>query len=288
MCTGSATKLGHVSCNRPAQFPAERGRGVDNARVAGSMNTLRRMSSWNLLLAFALGTSLAVAQEGQSVPETQASKPAPAPAAPAAAGAGVAQAEESPWGKLCTKNEQTGNKESCLILHGGLDAKTGIVLGTVTVRSVEGEAESLLVEVTTDYSLVMPVGVQIKIDDGKPILLQYAFCFATSCQARTELTKEIFDRMRKGQQMIVAAMNMQQKTIGFLVPLTEFGKAYDGPPADNAKYEEAWGQLMERSSQRKIELANKIAEQQKEQGTQQPQAGAPPQAGAQVPAQPPP
>jgi len=38
----------------------------------------------------------------------------------------------------------------------GLDAKTGIVLGTATVRSVEGETETLLVEVTTDYSLVIP------------------------------------------------------------------------------------------------------------------------------------
>jgi hypothetical protein len=44
---------------------------------------------------------------------------------------------------------------------------------------------------------------------------------------------------------------------------------------------------MEKSSQRQIELANKIAAQQKERSTPQPQAGAPPQAGVQVPAQPP-
>jgi invasion protein IalB len=260
------------------------------------MNTLRHMGSWNLLaLALALGTSLAVAQEGQLVPETQAPKQAPAvpvagpSAAPAAAGAGVAQADESPWAKLCTKNEQTGNKQICIIQHGGLDPETGIVLGTAAVRSVEGEdKQALLVGVTTDYSLVIPVGVQIKIDDGEPISLQYVVCFATSCQAQIELTKENFDKMRKGKQMIVAALNMQQHRMGFPVPLTGFGKSYDGPPADNAKYQEAWGQLMEKSRQRKIALANKMAAQLKEQGTQQPQAGAPPQAGAQVPAQPPP
>ena len=260
------------------------------------MNTLRHMGSWNLLaLALALGTSLAVAQEGQLVPKTQAPKQAPAApvagpsAAPAAAGAGVAQADESPWAKLCTKNEQTGNKQICAIQHGGLDAETGIVLGTAAVRSIEGEdKQALLVGMTTDYSLVIPAGVQIKIDDGEPISLQYAVCFPTSCQVQMELTKEIFDKMRKGKQMIVAAMNMQQKTMAFPVPLTGFGKAYDGPPVDNAKYEEAWGQLMEKSRQRKIALANKMAAQQKKQGTQQPQAGAPPQAGAQVPAQPPP
>ena len=100
MWAGSATKrdMSRVTDRLVLQ---KRGRGIDNARVANSMNTLRHMGSWNLLaLTFALGTSLAVAQEGQPMPKTQASKPALAapvagpPAAPAAAGGGVAQADE--------------------------------------------------------------------------------------------------------------------------------------------------------------------------------------------------
>ncbi|MGC1181186.1 MAG: invasion associated locus B family protein [Methyloceanibacter sp.] len=162
------------------------------------------------------------------------------------------------------------------------------MLGTAAARSVEGEdKQNLLVGLTTNYSLVLPVGVHIEIDDSEPISLQYIICIGTNCQAQTELTKEIFDKMRNGKQIIVAVMNMQQKTMGFPVPLTGFGKAYDGPPADNAKYEEARRQMMEKSRQRQIELANKVAEQKKEQGAEQPQAGATPQAGAQVPAQPP-
>jgi invasion protein IalB len=246
------------------------------------------------LLALALGTSLAVAQEGQPVSKTTVPKAAARPAARAAAPAGVPAAgaegtpEESAWVKLCRKNEQTGNKQICLIQHEGLDPNTGIILATAAVRTVEGEdKQTLMVGVTTAYSLVMPAGAQIKIDDSEPIPLQYAVCLPTSCQAQMELTKETFDKMRKGKQIIVAAMNMQQKTMGFPVRLTGFGKAFDGPPVDNAKYEEARRQMMEQSRQRQIELANKVAEQQKLQGAQQPQAGAPSQAGAQVPAQPP-
>ena len=211
-----------------------------------------------------------------------------APAGKPAANAGVAQADESTWAKLCTKNEQTGNKQSCLVQHGGLDPSRGIVLGPAAVRSVEGEDKlALEIGLTTDYSLTIPAGVQIKIDDGEPISLQYVLCFATGCLAVTELTKENLDKIRKGKQMSVAAINMQEQRIGFLVPLTEFGEAYDGPPADTAKYQEAWRQLIAKSHRRQIELANEIAAQQKEQGTQPPQVGAPPQPGAQVPAQPP-
>jgi invasion protein IalB len=239
-----------------------------------------------LLATLALGTSLAMAQQGQPVPKTKAPKAAPV-AAPAAAGAGVGQVDESSWAKLCMQNEQTGNKQVCLVQHWGLDPETGIVLGTAAVRSVEGEdKQNLLVSLTTNYSLALPAGMHIEIDDSKPISLRYIVCFGTNCQAESELTKENLDKMRKGKQMVVSAITMQDQKMSFPVTLTGFGTAYDGPPADNAKYQEAARQLMEKSRQRQIELNNKIAAQQKEQGTQQPQAGVAPKAGAQIPTQP--
>jgi invasion protein IalB len=241
-------------------------------------NTFRSLAGSALSVAFALamGISLAVAQEGQPVPKTTVPKavpatPAGAPTAAPVAGAPAAGAqggaEESAWVKLCLKNEQTNNKQVCLVNHEGLEPNTGMVLVAAAVRSIEGEEkQNLLVRLPTAYSLIMPAGVQIKIDDSEPITLQYAVCFPTSCQVQMELTKEIFDKMRKGKQMIVAAMNMQQKTMAFPVPLTGFSKTYDGPPVDNAKYEEARRSMMEKFRQRQIELANKAAEAEQKKG----------------------
>ncbi len=167
-------------------------------------------------------------------------------------------ATEDAWVKLCMKNEQTQNKDICLINHEGLEPNTGMVLIAAAVRKVEGEEkQQLLVRVPTAYALVMPAGVQLKIDEEQPIQLQYAICFPTSCQVQLELTKEMLDSMRKGKQMVVAAMNIQQKTMGFPVPLTGFSKAYDGPPVDSVKYEELRRQLMEMFRKRQQELAAK-------------------------------
>ena len=174
------------------------------------VNAFHQMGSWNVLvLAFSLFTSLAVAKEGQQVPKTTpaATTPGALPAGPPAAGVGAAQGKGSAWVKLCSKNEQTGNKQLCLVKYEELDPNTGL------------------------------------------------------------------------RQIIVAAMNMQQKAMAFPVPLTGFGKTFDGPPVDNAKYEEARRLMMEKFRQRQIELANKAAEaqQKKEQGGGQAQAegGAP-------------
>ena len=174
------------------------------------------------------------------------------------------------WVKLCMKGEQTQNKQICLINHEGLEPNTGMVLIAAAVRQAEGEEkQQLLVRVPTAYALVIPAGVQIKIDDAQPIQLQYTLCFPTSCQVQMELTKEIFDSMRTGKQMVVAAMNIQQKTMGFPVPLTGFAKAYDGAPVDNAKYEESRRQLMEVFRKRQQELAAKAAEAQQKKEAQQ-------------------
>ena len=243
-----------------------------------------------LILTLALPLAMAQqAPEGQLQPKSTQAPKAPAAGAPtAAAGAPTAAAPagaaDDAWVKLCMRNEQTANKEICLVNHEGLEPNTGMVLIAAAVRKVEGEEkQQLLLRVPTAYALVMPAGVQVKIDEEQPIQLQYAICFPTSCQVQLELTKELMDSMRKGKQMVVAAMNIQQKTMGFPVPLTGFAKAYDGAPVDSAKYEESRRQLMEVFRKRQAELAAKAAEAAQKKGTDP--TGAPPQAAGQAPAQ---
>jgi len=211
-----------------------------------------------LALALALVMPGAMAQQAQ--PKSSAAPKSSAPAASAAptTAAAPAGAAQDAWVKLCMKNPQTGDKQICLINHEGLEPNTGMVLIAAAVRKAEGdEKQQLLIRVPTAYALVMPAGVQLRIDEEQPIQLQYSICFPTSCQVQMELTDDLYNKMRSGKQMVVAAMNIQQKTMGFPVPLTGFSKAYDGPPVDNQKYEEQRRQLMEMFRKRQAELAAK-------------------------------
>ena len=249
-------------------------------------NSLRRGAARLMLcggataLALALAAPLAMAQqEGQAQPKSTQPKSAPTAAAPVA-GAPAGAPPQDAWVKLCMKNEQTQNKEICLINHEGLDPNSGMVLITAMVRKVEGEQkQQLIIRLPTAYALVIPAGVQAKIDEDKPIDLQYMICFPAGCQAQTDLTPEVLEAMRKGKQMVVAAVNFQQKTMGFPVPLSGFNKAFDGPAADPVKYEESRKQLMEMFRKRQQELAAKAA-----QGKGPDQTGAAPAPGGPAPA----
>jgi invasion protein IalB len=223
-----------------------------------------------------------VAQEGQAQPKsTQAPKTAPAaaPAGNAAAKtAGNAGAPAGdPWIKLCVNNEQTNNKQVCLTRHEGLEPNTGMALVTVMVRQTEGEEkQQLMIMMHTFEGLVIPAGMQMKIDDNEPVKLQYVVCFPNACQVQTELTPQLLENLRKGKKMAVLAMNVQQKATGFPIPLDGFSKAYDGPPIDTKKYEESRRQMMEYFRKRQAELAAQAqAEQQNKTANQ---AGAAPAA----------
>ncbi len=201
------------------------------------------------------------------------------PSGRAAAGevAPPAGQEQAAWVKLCEKSAQTENKEICLTNHERLDGNSGMVLVGAAVRKIEGEEkQQLLVKLPQAALLAIPAGVQIKVDDGQPIALGYTFCYAMSCQAETDLTKELFDSMRKGKQLLVAVVNLQGKAIGLPVPLSGFAKAYDGPPVDTAKYQEARRQVMEQIRQRQIELANKAKQGAPADGQAQAGATTPP------------
>jgi len=238
-------------------------------------NTLRRGAGRWMLGAGALALALAalgpVTLAQQAQPKSSAAPKTAAPAATPSAG----QTQDA-WVKLCMTNEQTGGKQICLINHEGLEPNTGMVLIAAAVRKAEGEEnQQLLVRVPTAYALVIPAGVQIRIDEEKPIQLQYSICFPTSCQVQMELTDDLYQKMRAGKQMIVAAMNIQQKTMGFPVPLTGFSKAIDGPPVDNQQYEQQRQQLMEMFRKRQAELAAKAKQAQDNKADAAPPAPAP-------------
>lgn len=230
-----------------------------------------------LALALVIGAGLTAAPiyaQDKKAPAAAAKPAAPAkPAAGAAANSAgttansVAKLEEkdqSAWVKLCEKapNITDPKKELnvCLTHHERLDGNTGMVLVSAAIRKVEGQDKEALM-VMVPLGMALPPGVQVKVDDKEPVKLQFTLCHAAGCTAEGEATKAIVDQMKTGKQVVVAAINLAGKAIGFPVPLTGFDKAYAGPPVDNEKYKEARKRLMVAIRDRQLEIAKKAQEE---------------------------
>ncbi len=181
----------------------------------------------------------------------------------------AAKPPQDAWVKLCEKApslaEEGKTLDVCLTHHERIDGNTGRVLVSAALRQVEGQ-DKRTVMVMVPLGMALPAGVQAKIDENEPIKLRFTICHIGGCTAETEATEEIVSQFKSGQQLIVAAVNIAGKPIGFPVPLTGFTKALDGEPVDNEKYRTARRQLMETIQQRQAALVKQAQEEAARRG----------------------
>jgi invasion protein IalB len=259
--------------------------------LAASVRPLGRVSA--LLAATALSATLLVsgAQAQNPTPAPKAPKAAPkAPKAPAqapaaqqapppAAGAPAAGAQPpeqqvqliyAPWTKFCLKGQDAGAKQVCFTGKDGRIESGQPVIAAVIIEP-EGEPKKIL-RVTLPLGMQLVHGTRIIVDSNPPLQSPYVICFQNGCMSDYEATPEFINNMKKGQNLVVQAINANGAPLTLPLPLAgEFQKAYDGPPTDPKVFEETQKKLQE-------ELQKKADEQRKKLEQQGGAPGAPPTA----------
>ena len=111
--------------------------------------------------------------------------------------------------------------------------------------------------------MTLPLGMQlvhgtrIIVDSNAPLQGPYVICFQNGCMSDYEATPELIASLKKGQNLVVQAINSNGAPLTLPLPLAgEFAKAYDGPPTDPKEFEENQKKLQE-------ELQKKAEEQRK-------------------------
>ena len=75
-------------------------------------------------------------------------------------------------------------------------------------------------------------GTRVIVDANAPAQSPYVICFANGCMSDYDVTPELLASMKKGQNLVVQAINSNGAPLTLPLPLAEFAKAYDGPPTD--------------------------------------------------------
>lgn len=204
----------------------------------------------NCLFYASASAALAQARRDQKAPPPPPAQAAPVPKA----------AEQSAWVKVCEPvTFKTAGKEDkksvCITHHERLDANTGLVLVSATIRQIEGQPKPSLI-VMLPLGMALLPGAQLKVDeDAEVVKLPFTLCHPAGCTAEVEAAPEFIAKLRGGKSLMVAAMNTSGSPLGFPVPLTGFGPALDGAPIDPKAYADARKGLMEVIKQRQAELA---------------------------------
>ena len=252
---------------------------IARARPLGRALTAAMAAAGILTAAavFVAPATLAQTQPQPKQPAKQPAKPAAPKQAPAAQQAPQQPPQQatadqpalmySPWMKVCGKGPDTNNKQVCVITKDGR-LENGMPVAVVQLFEPEGEQKVL--RVTVPLGMQLAHGTRLLIDQDQPVQQPYRICFPIGCMADYPVPDDMIGKMKKGQNIVIQAINMQGTPISLPLPLADFAKAYEGPATDPKAFEEQQRKLQE-------ELQKKAEEARKKLESQQPAAQAPAQ-----------
>ncbi|ALK09284.1 invasion associated locus B family protein [Blastochloris viridis] len=191
----------------------------------------------------------------------------PKPAQPQAGQPAPQQGQQAPqqaqvistsWTKLCNTDPQA-KKEICLITQ-EIRAETGQFLASVAIREIEGDPKKTFI-IATPWGMQLQPGLRVVVDQQPPANAKYAVCFPNACYGDMEINADFVKKMKAGQALTIQTLNQANRTVSFTMPLTGFGKAYDGPALDPKTVEEQQKKLQDEMQKRAEELRKKLLEQ---------------------------
>ena len=119
-----------------------------------------------------------------------------------------------------------------------------------------------ILRVTLPLGMQLVHGTRVIVDQGQPMTAPYVICFTNGCMADYEASADLIGKMKKGQGLVVQAINSSGQPISLVLPLPDFAKAYDGPPTDPKVFEEQQKKLQEELQKRADEARKKLEGQQ--------------------------
>src|ERR1700733_2056473 len=190
---------------------------------------------------------------------------APAPAAGAPAAGGQPQDQQvqliyAPWTKFCLKGQDANAKQVCFTGKDGRIESGQPVIAAVIIEP-EGEPKKIL-RVTLPLGMQLVHGTRVIVDNNPPAQSPYVICFQNGCMSDYEVTPELLANLKKGQNLVVQAINSNGAALTLPLPLQEtggsFAKAYDGPATDPKVFEENQKKLQEELQKRAEEARAKL------------------------------
>ena len=224
------------------------------------------------LVAIAMGSAAFAQTPAPALPKAPAAKGTPAapkggpqqkPAAPAEPQTAEAQTPQliySPWTKFCLKGQEANAQQVCFTGKDGR-VESGMPVIAAVLIEPEGDAKKVL-RVTLPLGMMLTQGTRVIVDQGQPMNAPYVICFTNGCMADYEASGELIGKLKKGQGLAVQGMNSQGQVITLVLPLGDFGKAYEGPPTDPKVFEEQQKKLQDDLQKRAEEARKKLEGQQ--------------------------
>ena len=162
------------------------------------------------------------------------------------------------WFKSCDKQADV---DICNVQN-ITTASTGQLVTALSLVEVKGKVNRKVFQVSVPTGRLMPPGIGLQIDGGKPQKLDYMICFPDRCLAEVALTDNMVAAFKKGTSLTLTSVIFQNQQNPVKVSLQGFTGAYDGEPLQKADLEQRQKQMDEFVKKNDQDFAKKLKEAQ--------------------------
>jgi len=145
---------------------------------------------------------------------------------------GQVQVIASPWTRYCAENltEQSSEIRTRKVCFTASDGHLTSGQKLVIALLIEPEGgDTKLLRVTLPLGVALVPGARIVIDEKDSMTAPYVVCLPQNgCMADYKADGDLIEKLKKGQSLAIQAFE-KGRPINFLLPLTGFAKAHDGP-----------------------------------------------------------
>lgn len=233
--------------------------------VGRTLGAIAKTAAFGVALAVA-AASLALAQQ-PAPKKPPAKKPAAAQPVPTPPQPGQQAQDQppqliySPWTKFCLKKDESS--EGKPVCFTGKDARIEsgmLVASAVLIEPQDGPNK--VFRVTVPLGMALRNGTRVLIDQDQPLTAPYSFCIPAGCMADYEVSPDMVANLKKGKVLYVQAIKINMQPITIPMPLTDFAKAYEGPPTDPKVFEQEQQKLQQELEKRAEEARKKLEQSQ--------------------------
>jgi invasion protein IalB len=149
----------------------------------------------------------------------------------AAAGAhaqGAVKDRHGDWEMRCETPPGARDEQCAAVLSVVDQDRPNLTLVIIVLNTADRKAR--LMRIIAPLGVLLPPGIDLKIDDQDMGRLNFLQCLANGCIAQVNMDDKLLDKLKAGKTATLAIFQTPEQGIGVLAPLAGFKETYEQLP----------------------------------------------------------
>ena len=148
--------------------------------------------------------------------------------AAAADASGALRDKHGDWVTRCETPPGAAHEQCAIVLSVVDQERPNLVLAIIVLNTADRKAR--LMRVIAPLGVLLPSGVDLRIDDQDMGHLNFLQCLANGCIAQLAIDDKLLDKLKTGKTATLGIFQTPEQGVGVLAPLSGFKEAYEQLP----------------------------------------------------------